>query len=108
MAAFGRPSSLEARTNNCKAKCGGISTTLLKGKTVSRFGRDDAAFVVGGEEQTTTKADSSALLRNDKPKKGNDKQKSGSVKAGNDTTNKKRELQVMSKLTPWANGRSVP
>jgi hypothetical protein len=67
---------------------------------VSSFGRDDAAFVVGGEEQTTTKADSSALLRNDKPKKANDKQKSGSVKAGND----KQEARTSGDVEAYALG----
>jgi hypothetical protein len=108
MAAFGRPSSLEARTNNCKAKCGDISTTLLRGKTVSRFGRDDAALSLVEKNRQRQKQIPPLCCGMTKQKKGNDKQKSGSVKAGNGTTNKKRELQVMSKLTPWASGRSVP
>jgi hypothetical protein len=60
---------LEGKNRQLQEQNAGVSPLRAYGETVSNFGRDDAAFVVGGEEPTTTTADSSASLRNDKQKK---------------------------------------
>ena len=61
-------------------------------KTVSRFGRNDE--VLSLVEKQTDNDDSRFLpIR---------------LRSGYGMTNKRQALQSMSKLTPWARGRSVP
>jgi hypothetical protein len=76
---------------NCEGKIRGLSTALIDGETVNSFGRDDAFFVIGLEENkddsrspsgmTTRKATATATAKEERQRQLRKKKGNGNCKS---------------------------